>query len=450
MSETKDLQTLIEESLSLVAEKADQAADYIREKTSYELAKQRYATIGVDTDAAIEKLKNVTVSLHCWQGDDVRGFDTDPSKPLTGGIQTTGNYPGRARTPEELMADYEKVLELCPGKKKLNLHASYAIFEEDGFVDRDKLEPRHFAKWVEFAKKHKIGLDFNPTFFSHPNMKDGLTLSSPDEENRRFWIEHGKACVRISEYFAKETGIPCVMNIWIGDGYKDIPADRMGPRERYKDAIEQIISEPHDPKQVKITVESKVFGIGVESYTAGSAEFSLLFAATHPGIIPLMDNGHYHPTEMVSDKISSLLCYFDEIALHITRPVRWDSDHVVIFDDETREIAKEIVRNGDSLGRINIALDYFDASINRISAWTVGFRSLQKALLMALCTPNEELKKLQDTNQLTKLMAVQEGMKVMPFGDVWEEYLVSEDAPGELVWFDEVEKYEKEVLSKRN
>ena len=275
--------------MTLVAEKADQAADYIREKTSYELAKQRYAKVGVDTDAAIEKLKNVTVSLHCWQGDDVRGFDTDPSKPLTGGIQTTGNYPGRARTPEELMADYEKVLELCPGKKKLNLHASYAIFEEDGFVDRDRLEPRHFTKWVEFAKKHGIGLDFNPTFFSHPNMKDGLTLSSPDEENRRFWIEHGKACVRISEYFAKETGIPCVMNIWTGDGYKDIPADRMGPRERYKDAIEQIISEPHDPKQVKITVESKVFGIGVESFTAGSAEFALLFAATHPGIIPLMD-----------------------------------------------------------------------------------------------------------------------------------------------------------------
>ncbi len=450
MSETKDLQTLIEESLTLVAEKADQAADYIREKTSYELAKQRYAKVGVDTDAAIEKLKNVTVSLHCWQGDDVRGFDTDPSKPLTGGIQTTGNYPGRARTPEELMADYEKVLELCPGKKKLNLHASYAIFEEDGFVDRDRLEPRHFTKWVEFAKKHGIGLDFNPTFFSHPNMKDGLTLSSPDEENRRFWIEHGKACVRISEYFAKETGIPCVMNIWTGDGYKDIPADRMGPRERYKDAIEQIISEPHDPKQVKITVESKVFGIGVESFTAGSAEFALLFAATHPGIIPLMDNGHYHPTEMVSDKISSLLCYFDEIALHITRPVRWDSDHVVIFDDETREIAKEIVRNGDSLDRVNIALDYFDASINRISAWTVGYRSLQKALLMALCTPNEELKKLQDTNQLTKLMAAQEGMKVMPFGDVWEEYLEREEAPGELAWFEEVEKYEKEVLSKRS
>ena len=348
------------------------------------------------------------------------------------------------------MADYEKVLELCPGKKKLNLHASYAIFEEDGFVDRDRLEPRHFTKWVEFAKKHGIGLDFNPTFFSHPNMKDGLTLSSPDEENRRFWIEHGKACVRISEYFAKETGIPCVMNIWTGDGYKDIPADRLGPRERYKDAIEQIISEPHDPKQVKITVESKVFGIGVESFTAGSAEFALLFAATHPGIIPLMDNGHYHPTEMVSDKISSLLCYFDEIALHITRPVRWDSDHVVIFDDETREIAKEIVRNGDSLDRVNIALDYFDASINRISAWTVGYRSLQKALLMALCTPNEELKKLQDTNQLTKLMAAQEGMKVMPFGDVWEEYLEREEAPGELAWFEEVEKYEKEVLSKRS
>ena len=239
------------------------------------------------------------------------------------------------------------------------------------------------------------------------------------------------------------------MNIWIGDGYKDIPADRKGPRDRYKDSIEQIISEPHDPKQVKITVESKVFGIGVESYTAGSAEFTLLFAATHPGILPLMDNGHYHPTEMVSDKISSLLCYFDEIALHITRPVRWDSDHVVILDDETKEIAKEIVRNGDSLDRINIALDYFDASINRISAWTVGFRSLQKALLMALCTPNKELKKLQDTNQLTKLMVKQEELKIYPFGDVWEEYLARCGAPGELSWYNEVEKYEKEVLSKR-
>ena len=449
MDEKKDFATMLEEGVEAAADRISEVTNKLYSKARYESAKEIYAYAGVDTEEAIKKLMKVPVSLHCWQGDDVRGFDTDPSKPLTGGIQTTGNYPGRARTPEELMADYEKVLSLCPGKKKLNLHASYAIFEEGEFVDRDKLEPKHFAKWVEFAKKNKIGLDFNPTFFSHPNMKDGLTLSSPDEENRKFWIDHGKACVRIAEYFAKETGIPCVMNIWIGDGYKDIPADRMGPRERYKDAIEQIISEPHDPKQVKITVESKVFGIGVESYTAGSGEFTLLFAATHPGIIPLMDNGHYHPTEMVSDKISSLLCYFDEIALHITRPVRWDSDHVVIFDDETREIAKEIVRNGDSLNRVNIALDYFDASINRISAWTVGFRSLQKALLMALCSPDKELKKLQDTNQLTKLMAKQEEMKVYPFGDVWEEYLDRCGAPSELTWFEEVEKYEKDILSKR-
>lgn len=449
MDGKKDLSTWLEEGAEAAMQAFNDTADILHSKARYESARQIYVKAGVSTEEAIKKLMEVPVSLHCWQGDDVRGFDTDPSKPLTGGIQTTGNYPGRARTPEELMADYEKVLSLCPGKKKLNLHASYAIFDEGEYVDRDKLEPKHFAKWVEFAKKNNIGLDFNPTFFSHPNMKDGLTLSSPDEENRKFWIEHGKACVRIASYFARETGIPCVMNIWIGDGYKDIPADRKGPRERYKDSIEQIISEQHDPKMVKITVESKVFGIGVESYTAGSAEFTLLFAATHPGILPLMDNGHYHPTEMVSDKISSLLCYFDEIALHITRPVRWDSDHVVILDDETKEIAKEIVRNGDSLERINIALDYFDASINRIAAWTIGFRSLQKALLMALCTPNEELKKLQDTNQLTKLMACQEAFKIYPFGDVWEEYLERCGVPGETEWFAEVEKYEKEVLAER-
>ncbi|MCR4762494.1 MAG: L-rhamnose isomerase [Lachnospiraceae bacterium] len=416
---------------------------------SYEEAKTRYAAAGVDTDAAIRRLKEVSVSLHCWQGDDVRGFDTDPDKPLTGGIQTTGNYPGRARTPEELMQDLERVITLCPGKKKLNLHASYAIFGPGEYVDRDRLEPKHFARWVEFAKKHGMGLDFNPTFFSHDKVKNGLTLASPEEETRKFWIEHGKACIRISEYFARETGIPCVMNIWIGDGLKDIPADRMGPRQRYKDAIEQILSEPHDPKQVKVTVESKVFGIGVESYTVGSGEFTLLFAATHPGVLPLMDNGHYHPTEMVSDKISSLLCYFDEIALHITRPVRWDSDHVVLLDDETREIAKEIVRNGDSLERVNIALDYFDASINRIGAWAVGFRSLQKALLNALCQPAEELKRLQDAADFSGLMARQEEMKTYPFGEVWEEYLRVCGAPSEYTWFDAVRQYEKDVLEER-
>ena len=294
-----------------------------------------------------------------------------------------------------------------------------------------------------------MGLDFNPTFFSHEKIKDGLTLSSPDEDIREFWINHGKACVRISEYFAKETGVPCVMNIWTGDGYKDIPADRMGPRLRYMDSIEQIISEPHDSSLVKICVESKVFGIGVESFTAGSGEFTLLFAATHPGVIPLMDNGHYHPTEMVSDKIPSLLCYFDEIALHITRPVRWDSDHVVILDDETKEIAKEIVRCDKSLLRVNMALDFFDASINRISAWTVGFRSVQKALLMALLTPHQMLRELQDSGRMTELMAWQEELKTFPFGEIWEEYLRRCAVPVGMQWLEEIKEYEKKVTSSR-
>lgn len=413
----------------------------------YESAKAEYAKFGVDTDAAIAKLKELPVSLHCWQGDDVTGFDHDG--PLTGGIQTTGNYPGKARTPQELMDDIEKVMSLCPGKAKLNLHASYAIFEEGEFVDRDKLEPKHFAKWVEFAKKHNMGIDFNPTFFSHPKMKDGLTLSSPDPEIRHFWIEHGKACIRISNYFAKETGIPCVMNIWTGDGFKDVPADRMGPRMRYKESIEAILSEPYDFNMVKPCVESKVFGIGVESYTAGSAEFTLSFAAAHSDkCMPLMDNGHYHPTEVVSDKIPALLCFFPEIALHITRPVRWDSDHVVLFDDETKEMAKEIVRN-DATDRVYMALDYFDAGINRVSAWTVGFRSWQKAMLNALCLPNAELKKLQDAGNFTELMVLQEEAKTLPFGAVWAEYCEQCGVIGDKSWFEEIKKYEDEVLSKR-
>ena len=415
------------------------------QKERYQAAKEMYAAIGVDTDAAIAKLKTIPVSLHCWQGDDVTGFDHDG--PLTGGIQTTGNYPGKARTPEELMADIDMVIKCTPGLKKLNLHASYAIFEDGEFVDRDKIEPKHFAKWVAFAKERNMGIDFNPTFFSHPNVKDGLTLSSPDENVRKFWIEHGKACIRISQYFAEETGIPCVMNIWTGDGSKDIPADRLGPRELYKDSIEQIIAEPHDPKMVKPCVESKVFGIGVESYTVGSAEFALSFAATHEGVLPLMDNGHYHPTEVVSDKIPALLAFFPEIALHITRPVRWDSDHVVLFDDETKEMAKEIVRC-NAIDRVNMALDYFDASINRISAWTVGFRSWQKALLSAMCMPADSLKKLQDKADWTELMVRFEELKVYPFGDVWGESC-AQCGTSERGWFDEIKEYEKEVLSKR-
>ncbi|MBQ8576769.1 MAG: L-rhamnose isomerase [Clostridia bacterium] len=415
--------------------------------TRYESAKAMYAAYGVDTDAAIAKLKNIPVSLHCWQGDDVIGFDHDG--PLSGGIQTTGNYPGKARTPDELMADMEKAISLCPGKAKLNVHACYAIFEDGEYVDRDKLEPKHFAKWVALAKKYNMGIDFNPTFFSHPMAaKDGLTLSSPNEEIRKFWIAHGKACIRISEYFAKETGVPCVMNIWTGDGYKDVPADRMGPRMRYKASIEEILSEPFDKNLVKPCVESKVFGIGVEAYTAGSAEFTLSFAASHDCCLPLMDNGHYHPTEFVSDKIPALLCFYPEIAPHITRGIRWDSDHVLLLDDETKEMAKEIVRC-DALDRVYMALDYFDASINRVSAWVVGFRSWQKALLSALCTPNEMLKKLQDENKYTELMVMQEEMKTMPFGDIWAEYCASCGVAADTAWFDEIQKYEAEVLSKR-
>ena len=416
---------------------------------SYESAKAAYAALGVDVDAAMARLQSVPVSLHCWQGDDVRGFDTDPSKPLTGGIQTTGNYPGRARTPEELMADIDEVLKLCPGTKKINLHASYAIFEDGDWADRDKLEPRHFAKWVEFCKARGLGADFNPTFFSHPKC-DPLTLSSPNEDTRRFWVEHGKACIRISQYLAEELGQPCTMNIWTGDGFKDIPADRMGPRQRYKASIDEILSEPYDFNKVKPCVESKVFGIGVEAYTVGSAEFSLTYAAMNKEkCIPLMDNGHYHPTEVVSDKIPALLAFFPEIALHITRPIRWDSDHVVRLDDETQEICKEIVRCGGLDGRVNIALDYFDASINRIAAWTVGFRSVQKALLQALLTPNAAFKAMQDEGRFTELLVAQEESKTLPFGEIWAEYCRRAGVPEDGQWLAQVQDYERDVLSKR-
>ena len=416
---------------------------------SYENAKQTYAALGVDADAAIALLKTIPVSLHCWQGDDVRGFDTDPSKPLTGGIQTTGNYPGRARTPEELMADLDKVLSLIPGRPKMNLHASYAIFEKGEWADRDRLEPKHFAKWVAFCKERGLGCDFNPTYFSHPKC-DPLTLSSPNEETRKFWIEHGKACIRISSYLAEELGETCVMNIWTGDGFKDVPGDRLGPRERYRDSIDEILSEPYDFSKVKPCLESKVFGIGVEAYTAGSAEFALSYAAMNKDkVIPLMDNGHYHPTEVVSDKISALLAFFPEIALHITRPIRWDSDHVVLFDDETKEIAREIVRCGGLNGRVHIALDYFDASVNRIAAWTLGFRNVQKALLYALLQPNAELKDLQDGGNLTKLLVLQDELKTAPFGEVWDEYCRSCGKPLDGEWFSDVEAYERDVLKAR-
>ncbi len=417
----------------------------------YEQAKAQYAALGIDTDAAMAKLAAVPVSLHCWQGDDVRGFDQKTDGPLTGGIQTTGNYPGRARTPEELMADLDMVLKLCPGTKKMNLHACYAIFNEEngGWVDRDQIEPKHFEPWVDFCKERGLGCDFNPTFFSHP-MCDPLTLSSPNEETRKFWINHGKACIRIAQYLADELGQPCVMNIWTGDGFKDIPADRLGPRVRYKESIDEILSEPFDFNKVKPCIESKVFGIGVEAYTVGSGEFSLSYAAANKDkCIPLMDNGHYHPTEVVSDKIPALLAFFDEIALHVTRPIRWDSDHVVLLDDETKEICKEIVRCGGLDGKVDIALDYFDASINRIAAWTVGFRNVQKALLMALLTPTKTLQDLQDASDWTRLMVEQEELKTLPFGDVWAEYCRRAGAPEDGQWYATVKDYEQTVLANR-
>lgn len=413
-------------------------------KERYEAAKEIYRAAGVDTDAALEALKNIPVSMHCWQGDDVIGFDG--AGALSGGIQATGNYPGRARTPEELMLDMDKALSLIPGTHRINLHASYAVFEDGEWADRDKLEPKHFAKWVEFAKERGLGIDFNPTLFSHVKAENA-TLSSEDPEIRRFWIDHVKACIRISEYFAQELGTPCTMNIWIPDGFKDIPADRTAPRARLKDSLDQILSIDYDKSKVYVAVESKVFGIGMESCTVGSHEFYMNYASKND-ILCLLDSGHYHPTEVVSDKISSMLLFFDKVALHVTRPVRWDSDHVVLFDDETREIAKEIVRGGAD--RVLLALDFFDASINRISAWVVGMRNMQKALLNALLLPNGKMAELQNERKFTELMMLSEEMKTYPLGDVWDYFCEQNGAPVKEAWFEEVKRYEADVLVKRS
>ena len=410
----------------------------------YLSAAEQYKKVGIDTDRALEILKNIPVSIHCWQGDDVTGFENAGGE-LTGGIQTTGNYPGKARTPEELMADLDVALKLIPGKKKINLHASYAIF--DGApVDRDALEPKHFAKWVEFAKERGLGLDFNPTYFSHPKAADGLTLSHPDDEIRAFWVRHGIASRKIAAYFAAELGCESCCNSWIPDGYKEIPADRLGPRLRLKDSLDQIFAEKLEG--VVDCVESKVFGIGVEAYTVGSSEFYLSYAASHPGVYNLLDNGHYHPTEMVSDKIPALLAFFDKLPLHVTRPMRWDSDHVVLLDDELKEIAKEIVRC-DGINKVMIGLDYFDASINRVAAWVVGTRNMQKALLSALLEPADYYKGLQDAGNFTRLMAEREALKMYPVGDVWDAYCAKEGVPAENEWLAIVEQYEKDVLVKR-
>ncbi len=413
---------------------------------NYLKAKEEFAKYGVDTEEAIKKVMNIPVSVHCWQGDDVLGLEGCTT--LEGGIQTTGNYPGRARNKDELMADIKKAFSLMPGKKRLNLHANYAILGDDlGKVDRNKYTYKYFEPWTEFAKEiHLDGIDFNPTFFSSPKVKDNLTLSSPDEETRKFWIEHGQRCLEISNEFGKAFGKPCMMNIWIPDGFKDVPSDRYSPRKRLVESLDAILADKNWSREnVMPTVESKVFGIGVESMTVGNSEFYQNYAATR-NITCLMDMGHYHPTEVVSDKIPSMLCFYDKLALHVSRPVRWDSDHVVIYDDELKEVAKEIIRN-HAEDKVMIGLDYFDASINRISAWITGERSMQKALLYAATLPNDELAKLQAEANFTKLMVLQERVKMLPFGAIWDEYLRRQGMDDN--YYDEVVKYEDEVLSKR-
>lgn len=411
--------------------------------TAYDLAKEQFALEGIDTEEAMKKLAEVPVSVHCWQGDDVIGLDGAGS--LSGGIQTTGNYPGRARNFEELKKDIAKAFSLMPGKLRLNLHASYAILNGEN-VDRNAYRPEHFAPWVKFAKELKLdGIDFNPTMFSHPMVKGGLTLSSPDEEVRKFWVDHCIACLKIAEYFADEMGSPCLVNIWIPDGLKDVPADRLTPRLRLKDSLDKILACGYNRDKAVVAVESKVFGIGVESYTVGSNEFYQNYAAKN-GICCLLDNGHYHPLEYVSDKIPALLAFYDKLALHVTRGVRWDSDHVVILDDEIKEIAKEIVRC-NALDKVMIGLDYFDASINRLSAWVTGERSMQKALLQALLMPHAKLAKLQDEGNFTCLMAESERLKDLPYGAVWAEYLKRQGK--EERYYEQISKYEKEELSKR-
>jgi L-rhamnose isomerase len=411
----------------------------------YKLAKEKYAELGIDTEEVIEKLDSIPVSIHCWQGDDVSGFE-NPNGVLTGGIQATGNYPGKARTPEELRADLEKAFSLIPGKKRVNLHAIYLETNSEK-VDRDEIEPKHFENWVNWAKQNNLGLDFNPTAFSHPKASDGLTLSHPDKEIREFWIEHVKRSRKISEYFGRELGTPSVMNIWIPDGFKDIPADRLGPRERLKDSLDKALAEKIDKKYHIDAVESKVFGIGSESYVVGSHEFYMGYAIKN-NLALCLDAGHFHPTETISNKISSISLFVDELLLHVSRPVRWDSDHVVILDDELMAIAQEIVR-GNLLNRVHIGLDYFDASINRIAAWTIGTRNMLKALLMALLEPSSELQKTEVEFDFTKRLAMLEELKSYPWQAVWDYYCYTKAVPTGMEWLKEVKSYEETVLSTR-
>ena len=415
----------------------------MKTEKAYLLAKEQYAKIGVDTDKALEALKNIKISMHCWQGDDVLGFLSDGE--LSGGIQTTGNYPGRATNPDELRADLDKALSLIPGTHKLNLHAIYADTNEK--VELDELEPKHFEKWVAWAKEKGMGLDFNPTCFSHPMAETGFTISSADDNIRNFWIRHCKACRKIAEYFGKELGQKAVTNFWFPDGYKDIPVDREAPRRRMMEALDEVFAEQIDEKYTVDALESKVFGIGVESYTVGSNEFCIGYAVSR-NKLPCLDAGHYHPTEVISDKIPSVLLFSKELLLHVSRPVRWDSDHVVILDDELQAIAQSLVRTG-LVERTHIGLDFFDASINRIAAWVIGTRNMQKALLKALLEPTADLMKAELEGDYTSRLALTEEYKTYPFGAVWDYFCEINGVPVGTEWLDEVKKYEQEVLLKR-
>ena len=420
--------------------------DTLSIEKSYELAKERYAALGVDTDAALNKLKNIPISLHCWQGDDVGGFETPDAELGSGGIQCTGDYPGKARTADELRMDIDKALSFMPGTHRLNLHACYA--DTGGqIVDRNKIKPEHFQKWIDWAKANSMGMDFNPTFFSHPKADAGFTLSSNDEEIRKYWIEHGIACRKISEHIGRELGTPCVMNTWIPDGFKDIPIDRKAARERLKQSLDEMFVEKLDSEYHLDAVECKLFGIGSESCVIGSHEFYMGYAVANNKLLCL-DAGHFHPTEVISDKISSIMNFVDEILLHVSRPVRWDSDHVVILDDELRAIAQEIVR-GDLLDRVHIGLDYFDATINRVAAWVIGTRCMIKALCYALIEPTAMLKDAEAKGDYTTRLAMLEELKTMPFGAVWDYYCQIQNVPVGADWLEKVKTYENEVLFKR-
>jgi L-rhamnose isomerase len=412
---------------------------------AYELAKELYAEIGIDTDNALKQLSRIAISLHCWQGDDVGGFESNKSLAAAG-IMATGNYPGKARTADELRMDLEKALSLIPSKHRLNLHAIYA---ETGNkrVERNKLQAKHFSGWIDWAKSKGLGLDFNGTFFAHPKADSGFTLANPDDGIRRFWVEHGIACRKIGECMGRRLHSPCVTNVWIPDGSKDTPVDRRGPRERLRKSLDEIFAEKIDRRYLLDSVESKLFGIGSESYVVGSHEFYMGYAIENK-ILLCLDTGHFHPTEVVSDKISSVLTFLDRILLHVSRPVRWDSDHVVILSDELEALAKEIVR-GNYLHRVHIGLDFFDASINRVAAWVIGARCMLKALLVALLEPTDKLRQMEISGDFTSRLAMLEELKTFPFGSVWDYYCLKADVPVGLKWLQTVQNYEAKVLSKR-